>query len=72
VIVKFLILVGVFFIASIGSTYFMYKKGYWLPKNLTTKQDYLLVLYKLILFTVIAIVQIAILMALGIDLFMKK
>lgn len=71
-IVKFLIFVGVFFIASIGSTYFMYKMGYWLPKNLTTKQDYLLVLYKLILFTIIAIVQIAILMALGIDLFMRK
>ncbi len=50
----------------------MYKMGYWLPKNLTTRQDYLLVLYKLILFTIIAIVQIAILMALGIDLFMRN
>jgi hypothetical protein len=62
----------VFFIASIGSTFIMYKKGYWLPKNLTSKHDYLLVLYKLILFTIIAIVQIAILMMLGIDLFMRK
>jgi hypothetical protein len=50
----------------------MYKKGYWLPKNLATKQDYILVLYKLVLFTIIAIIQIAILMALGIDLFMRK
>lgn len=59
----------VFGIATFGSTYLMQKRGYPIPKKLQTKQDWFLLLFKLILMSLIAIVQIILLMIFGIELF---
>jgi hypothetical protein len=65
---NFLLFVLVFLLASAGSSVLMVKLGYPLPKSLSTRYDWLLLLYKLILFTIFVLVQLAILMIFKIDL----
>ena len=65
---NFLLFVLVFVIASAGSSVLMIKFGYPLPRSLSNKYDWMLLLYKLILFTILVLIQLAILMLFSIDL----
>jgi hypothetical protein len=67
--INLILFIAVFGIATFGSTYLMQKRGYQIPTKLNTKQDWLLLVYKLVLMSLIAIVQIIILMLFGIKLF---
>jgi hypothetical protein len=67
--INLLLFIVVFAVASFGSTYLMKMRGYPIPSKLNRKEDWILLGYKLILMSIIAIVQIAILMIFRIELF---
>jgi len=66
---NFILFIVVFGVSTFGSTYLMRKRGYPIPSKLNTKEDWLLLAFKLILMTIIAIIQIVVLMIFGIELF---
>lgn len=67
--INFIVFILVFIIASVGSSMLMVRLGYPLPKKLSSRHDWFLLMYKLILFSIFVLVQLAVLLAVGIDLF---
>ncbi|KPP97079.1 MAG: hypothetical protein HLUCCA01_12335 [Bacteroidetes bacterium HLUCCA01] len=66
--VNFILFLAVFIIASFGSSWLMVRLGYPLPRKLEVKEDWFLLAYKLILFTIFVLVQLAILLVFGLDI----
>lgn len=64
---NFVLFIAVFLIASFGSSWIMVRLGYPLPRKLEKREDWLLLLFKLILFTIVVLVLLAVLLLLGLD-----
>jgi hypothetical protein len=65
---NFLLFIAVFLVASFGSSWIMVRLGYPLPQKLNSKEDWLLLLFKLLLFTIMVLVLLAVLLLLGLDI----
>ncbi|MCC5927469.1 MAG: hypothetical protein JJU41_13030 [Bacteroidetes bacterium] len=64
---NFILFIAVFLTASFGSSWIMVRLGYPLPRKLDNREDWLLLVFKLILFTIVALVLFAILLLFGQD-----
>ena len=67
IFVDIFILLVIFVVSSFGSGYIMHKNGYGVPKKLTSREDYLLILMKLTLFSLLAVLLLVIVMLAGLD-----
>jgi len=62
-----IILIITFIAGSLLSTYLMRRLGYPLPRSFSTREDKLLVLMKIILFSLIVTLLLAVFLIFGID-----
>ncbi|MCH8558948.1 MAG: hypothetical protein LAT84_14085 [Balneolia bacterium] len=67
VAINLIILVIVFISSSFLSTVLMRKLGYPVPRSLKTREDKILVLMKLIMFSIMVAVLLAVLLVFGVD-----
>jgi hypothetical protein len=64
----FILFAIIFLAASFGSSWLMVKWEYPLPRKLSTREDVMLLVYKLTLFSLIVVVLLAVFLLLGFDL----
>lgn len=64
-----LLLVFVFIISTYGSGRLLHSYGYNMPASLKTREDYILIAMKLVLFMLLVVAQIIILLLLGLNPF---
>lgn len=65
--VNILTLLVVFLASSFGSTWLLQRNGYAIPRSPQTREDYLIILMKILLFSIIALLLFAILLLLGLN-----
>lgn len=64
-ILGIIILLAVFLTSTLGSAYLMRRFGYPVPSKPVTREDFLIVLMKMILFAIIALLLFAALLIVG-------
>lgn len=69
IFLNILILLLVFVTSSLGSAYLMKRFGYEVPHFPKTREDYIIVLMKIMLFTIIALLMFAFLLLTGLNPF---
>ena len=62
-----ILLLVIFLVSSFGSGWLMHLYGYPVPKSLSSRDDYILLAMKLVLFTILVIVQLVILLLVGLN-----
>ncbi|MEX0778663.1 MAG: hypothetical protein WD491_05765 [Balneolales bacterium] len=56
-------------ISSYGSGWLLHTYGYNIPRSLNSREDYILIAMKLVLFTLLVIMQVIILLLIGLNPF---
>ncbi|MFU8860825.1 MAG: hypothetical protein ACNA8K_10395 [Cyclonatronaceae bacterium] len=67
IFLNILILLFVFLTSSFGSAFMMKRFGYEVPRFPKTREDYIIVLMKIMLFSIIALLMFAVLLLAGLN-----